>query len=179
MVLCQENANMFQSRHSPPANGYNFGHFSGYMPQTNQYPAPTGQTHDYGQYQMDPGAFQQAPCYMTYGSRPVEEWVNGYGIPNSTGTVSPHSYSYRPAPPMGVDYTQQQVSQNNGVNQNLSVLGSSPQPVCSPTASTSSSGSPGSPSNKQLRPPYDWMKKTSYAPSGPLPGKYPLTCTCR
>ncbi|XP_061165438.1 homeobox protein CDX-1-like [Saccostrea echinata] len=171
MVLCQENANMFQSRHSPPTSGYNFGHFSGYMPQTTQYPAPTGQSHDYGQYQMDPGAFQQAPCYMTYGSRPVEDWANSYGMPTTTGTVSPHSYSYRPAPPMGVDYTQQPLPQGNGINQNLSALGSSPQPVCSPTASTSSSGSPGSPSNKQLRPPYDWMKKTSYAPSGPIPGK--------
>ncbi|KAK3099578.1 hypothetical protein FSP39_006469 [Pinctada imbricata] len=165
---------MFQSRTSPPAN-YNFGHFAGYMPQSTQYnpTAVSGQTHgDYNQFQMDPTAFQQAQCYMAYGSRPVEEWVNNYSMgPSQAGTVSPHNYNYRHPHHMNMEYPQGQIS-HAPVGQTLTMMGSSPQPVCSPTASTSSSnGSPGSPSNKQLRPPFDWMKKTSYAPSGPAPGK--------
>ena len=175
MVLCQENnsTSMFQSRATPPAN-YNFGHFPGYMPQNAQYnTSVSGQSHsDYNQFQVDPTTFQQAQCYMAYGSRPVEEWVNNYGMPvTSAGTASPHSYNYRHPHPMGMDYPQGQVS-HAPVTQGLTMMGSSPQPICSPCASTSSgSGSPGSPSNKQLRPPYDWMKKTSYAPTAPAPGE--------
>jgi hypothetical protein len=168
MVLCHEttSTSMYQTRTSPPAN-YNFGHFPGYVGQSGHY---AGQTHGFEQFNIDPSAFQQAQCYPMYGpgvSR-QEEWagtgnMNYSAMNNSTGgSVSPHSmnamYQYRN------EYTQNHCS--NGNMNNLS-----PQPTGSPTASTGSSGSNCSPSNKQIRPPYDWMKKTSYVPAGPQPGE--------
>ncbi|XP_076117977.1 homeobox protein CDX-4-like [Mytilus galloprovincialis] len=170
MVLCQETPSnsMYQTRTSPPAN-YNFGHFQGYVGQNGHY---AGQPHGFEQFNIDPSsAFQQAQCYPMYGpgvSRP-EEW-NGTGnmnyspLNNASGTVSPHSmnamYQYRN------DYVQTHCG-----NGNMNNMSTSPQPTGSPTTSTGSSGSNGSPSNKQIRPPYDWMKKTSYVPTGPQPGK--------
>ncbi|KAJ8297665.1 hypothetical protein KUTeg_024196 [Tegillarca granosa] len=175
MVMCNENnPGMYQARHSPPTN-YNFTHFSGYMnPQGTQYPT---QGQEYGQYPVDHGSFQQQ-CYM-YGtsSRPGEEWMN-YNMTPTTGSHSPQSsalgtYSYRTAAhnPMGLDYHQNSVNIPHG-NQTLTVLGSPPpQSEGSPTTSTSSGGSCGSPTNKQLRPPFDWMKKTSYTATGATNGK--------
>lgn len=165
-MVQETTTSMYQTRTSPPAS-YNFGHFPGYVGQSSHY---TGQTHGFEQFNLDPSAFQQAQCYTgMYGpgvSRP-DEWNGGnmnYPMNNSSGgAVSPHSmnamYQYRNEYPAN--------HCNSGNMTNLSV---SPPPTGSPT-STGSSGSNVSPSNKQIRPPYDWMKKTSYVPSGPQPGE--------
>ncbi|XP_033742735.1 homeobox protein CDX-1-like [Pecten maximus] len=170
-VLCQEN-NMFPTgRHPSPVTNYTYGHFPGY--QGTQY---TSQTQDFSQY-VDPNtALQQQYTYGVTGSSPsmarpqgMDEWMNYSGMPTTTtSSYSPQSmhYSYRPG---GMDYNQHQAPLPQG-NQTLTILGSSPQSEGSPT-STTSSGSSGSPSNKQLRPPFDWMKKASYTTSTPSAGK--------
>ncbi|XP_069130731.1 homeobox protein CDX-1-like [Argopecten irradians] len=167
-VLCQE-SNMFPAgRHPSPVPNYTYGHFHGY--QGTQY---TSQTQDFSQYVDPNAAFQQ----QYYGSgtsmaRPqgMDDWMNYSAMPTTTSaSLSPQSmhYSYRPG---GMEYSQHSAAPLPQGNQSLTILGSPPQSEGSPT-STTSSGSSGSPSNKQLRPPFDWMKKASYTTSTPSAGK--------
>lgn len=162
-------------RHPTPVTNYNsYGHFSGY-PQGSQY---NPQSQDYNQFNVDANtSFSQA--YNVYGvgsnstaSRPqgMDDWMNYSGMATTTASsLSPPSmqYSYRSG---GMEYNQHPTSVPPG-NSTLTVLGSPPQSEGSPTSSTSSPGSAGSPSNKQLRPPYDWMKKASYTACVPTAGK--------
>nr|APD15706.1 homeobox parahox cdx [Nucula tumidula] len=179
-MLCHESsasAGVFPARHPSPTP-YNFNHvnpFTSYAAQGHQYPQ------DYSQFQVgvtDATGFQQASWHApgsVYGNpRPMDEWGN-YGMPTTSGTISPHhqnaaTYSYRGMGlnPMGVDYTQTPQHPHQGA-QSLTVLERSPQLDQSPTSTSSGSSSSGSPTNKQLRPPYDWMKKSSYQ-SAPAAG---------
>lgn len=151
MVMCQENSGnpaMFQRYPSPPVNTG----FSGFS-----YGYPGSQHHqDYNQFPVPDTSVQQAWYSAMYGGR-ADEW--SYGTPTtSTSPPGMNPYSYRPAA-MGIDYSQ--------TGQGVMV----PQTMESPGDTSSSSSNSGSPSNKQLRPPYDWMKKASYQ-SAPVAGKY-------
>ena len=152
MVMCQENGTnpaMFQRYPSPPVTN-NFSSF-GYGYPGSQHPQ------EYNQFPVTDTSVQQAWYNAMYGGR-ADEW--GYGTPTST-SGSPTGmcgYGYRSGT-MGIDYSQ-------GGQGPMT-----PQTMDSPGNTSSSSSSSGSPSNKQLRPPYDWMKKAAYQ-SAPIAGKH-------
>ena len=151
MVMCQENGSnpaMFQRYPSPPVTN-NFSSF-GYGYPGSQHPQ------EYNQFPVTDTSVQQAWYNAMYGGR-ADEW--GYGTPTSTSGSPPGmcGYGYRSGT-MGIDYSQ-------GGQGPMT-----PQTMDSPGNTSSSSSSSGSPSNKQLRPPYDWMKKAAYQ-SAPIAGK--------
>ncbi|KAL3880920.1 hypothetical protein ACJMK2_033123 [Sinanodonta woodiana] len=167
MVLSQEGNTpaMFQ-RHPSPTN-YNYNPFTGYGTQgTQPYPQ------DFNQFTMTDPAMQQAwynAMYGGNGGRGFEDWSSNYAMSAApTGNVSPSSYGYRPGT-MNMDYNQTGNMTQGQTLTTMTSLGGTPSSNVSPGNSSSSSTS-GSPSNKQLRPPYDWMKKSSYQ-SIPVSGK--------
>lgn len=149
MVMCPDQppaSGMFQRYPSPPVS-YPFGSF-GYNGSATQHPQ------DYNQFQVPEHGVQQAWYNAMYGTR-TDDWAYG---PTASGAMTSTptgmgAYSYRSSQ-MGVDYSQPQGQVTSE----------------SPCDTSSSSSSSGSPSNKQLRPPYDWMKKASYQ-SAPVSGK--------
>ena len=141
---------MFQRYPSPPMNtgfsGFGYGYPGSQHPQDYQFPSMT-----------DPNA-QQAWYNAMYGGR-ADEWT--YGTPTSSASppgMSP--YQYRPGT-MVIDYSQ--TAQGVMTSQTME----------SPGNTSSSSSNAGSPSNKQLRPPYDWMKKAAYQ-GAPIAGKFKI-----
>ena len=156
MVMCADQttpAGMFQRCPSPPQLNYPFNSFP--------YGAPGAQhPQDYNQFQIPEPGVQHAWYNAMYGPR-TDEWAYGPGptgptpgvMTSTTTAMGVGGYPYRS---MGLDYSQP----GNGQ------MGSSE----SPADTSSSSSSSGSPSNKQLRPPYDWMKKATYQ-SAPTSGK--------
>ena len=151
MVMCQENGStpaMFPRYPSPPVNtgfsSFGYGYPGTQHPQDYQFPSMT-----------DPNA-QQAWYNAMYGGR-ADEW--SYGTPTSSSSPQGMSpYQYRTGS-MGIDYSQ--TAQGVMTSQTMESPGN--------TSSSSSNG--GSPSNKQLRPPYDWMKKAAYQ-GAPVAGKF-------
>ena len=153
MVMCPDQppaSGMFPRYPSPPVS-YPFNGFS-YNSSGTQHPQ------DFNQFQVPDHGVQQAWYSAMYGPRP-DEW--GYG-PSASGAMTSTpagmgAYSYRSGQ-MGVDYSQAPTQMTSD----------------SPCDTSSSSSSSGSPSNKQLRPPYDWMKKAAYQ-SAPVSGNYTVT----
>jgi len=151
MVMSAEQApgsSMFQRYPTPPpAINYPFNGF-GYGGGGPQHPQ------DYNQFQVPETGVQHWYNAM-YGPR-SDEWAS-YGTSGSPAimtTAQPAigGYPYRQ---MGLDYTGTVGGQ---------------AAADSPADTSSSSSSSGSPTNKQLRPPYDWMKKASYQ-SAPTSGE--------
>ena len=155
--MCPDNApaaSMFPRYPSPPVNypapfnGFGYGTPGGQHPQ------------DYQQFSTvaDP-TVHQAWYNAMYGAR-TDDW--GYGAVASSAALTSTptgmgTYSYRTGN-SGLDYTQHPVPMTSSD---------------SPGETSSCSSSSGSPTNKQLRPPYDWMKKAAYQ-SAPASGKHSL-----
>lgn len=154
MVMCADQppaAGMFQRCPSPPPINYPFNGF-GYGAPGAQHPQ------DYNQFQLPEPGVQHAWYNAMYGPR-TDDWAYGAAGGATSGTVmtsSPAAMGSYPYRSMGLDYSQPGAGQMSSD---------------SPADTSSSSSSSGSPSNKQLRPPYDWMKKASYQ-SAPTSGKY-------
>lgn len=149
MVMCADQSTptgMFQRCPSPPPINYPFNGFAYGAPGT-QHPQ------DYNQFQLPEPGVQHAWYNAMYGAR-TDDWAYGGATGSSAGvmTSTPAAMGGYPYRSMGIDYSQPVGGQMSSD---------------SPADTSSSSSSSGSPSNKQLRPPYDWMKKASYqsAPS--------------
>lgn len=167
-VLCQEQtAAMFPSTRPSPTNAYNMGHFGSYMGGAQYHT----QTPDYSQFNVDHTGYQN--CYNMYNTaatRPqtMDDWTSysthGMTAQMPASTTPPSHYSYKPTHGIGLaDYAQH-------THSNLTVLESPPQPHGASPVSSTSSGSSLSPTNKQLRPAYEWMKPNTLTTTGPSQG---------
>lgn len=135
----------------PPSLNYPFNGF-GYPPATAQHPQ------DYSHFQVgDPTGVHHPHWYNMYAPR-ADDWSY---CPNGTMTAAVTTMANSPGMSAGYSYRSAAMEYTTPCTQ---------VPTDSLGDTSSSSSTSGSPTNKQLRPPYDWMKKASYQ-SAPTSGK--------